>query len=80
MSVGHVSRAFEDAGIATVIIAATMFAPRMEMMSVPRVVLTRELMGRPLGDPGDRERQMEILQAALDLLSSATANGAVTRL
>lgn len=80
MSVGHVARAFEAAGIATVIIAATMFEPRMKMMSLPRVVLTQELMGRPLGDPGDEPRHTEIMEAALTLLATAPGNGAMVRL
>ncbi len=80
MSVGHVSRAFEEAGIATVIIAAAMFEPRIKMMSLPRAVMTRELMGRPLGDPGNSARHMEILTAAVDLLETADANGSLVRI
>lgn len=50
------------------------------MMSVPRLVSTRHPMGRPLGAPGDSERQMAVLTAALDLLESADSNGAFVEL
>lgn len=70
MSVGHVARLLEEAGIATVIVAAEAFRPRLEAMSVPRLVVTPYPMGRPLGPPGDRSRQRETLRAALILLES----------
>ena len=73
MSVGHVSRAFETAGIATVIIASKAFRAKLETMSLSRVVLTSNIMGRPIGIPGDVDGQNIVLQAALDLLDSASA-------
>ena len=75
MSVGHVGRSFESAGIPTVIIAVKAFENRLRSMALPRVLLTRELMGRPLGRPHDKARQTEVLAAALDLLEAAETNG-----
>ena len=77
VSVGHVARLLEDAGIPTVIIAVQAFAVRMRMMTLPRVLLTPHLMGRPLGPPGNEARQLETITAALKLLESATAAGTV---
>lgn len=59
------------------VIAIKSFEVRMKMMSLPRVVLTNELLGRPMGAPLDTARQTEVLEAALDLLRTAEANGAV---
>ena len=77
MSVGHIARAFETANIATVVIAVKSFETRMKMMSLPRVLLTPELVGRPLGDPFDKIRQKTILKQALALLESALKNGTI---
>ena len=77
MSVGHVARAFEEAKIATVVIAVNSFEPRMRMMSLPRVLLTPQLLGRPLGSPFDERLQIKILKAALQLLETADKNGIV---
>ena len=77
MSVGHVARLLEAAGVPTVIIAVAAFAFRMEKMMLPRLVKTPHPMGRPLGAPGDRARQRESLLAALKLLEDATACGSV---
>jgi hypothetical protein len=77
MSVGHVARLLEASGIATVIIAVAAFETRMRMMSLPRVLLTPHPMGRPVGAPGDRSGQRQVLEAALDLLDSAAGPGGV---
>lgn len=77
MSVGHVARAFETAGIATVIIAVKAFETRMKMMALPRVLLTPELMGRPLGEPFNGRKHKDILMASLDLLMEAKINGTI---
>ncbi|MDM8515482.1 hypothetical protein QUF76_04725 [Desulfobacterales bacterium HSG16] len=71
MSVGHVARLLEESGIPTVVIAVASFRRRMEIMSLPRVLLTPHMMGRPLGYPGDHKRQREVLLAALDLFNTA---------
>lgn len=77
MSVGHVARALEEAKIATVIIAAKSFEARMRMMSLPRVLLTPEVMGRPMGNPFDEDMQMKILKAAIELLKTADRNATI---
>jgi hypothetical protein len=71
VSVGHVSRAFEAAGIPTVIAMSNVFRGRTLAMKPTRVVLTRHIMGRPLGAPHDVERQTHVLRKALRLLETA---------
>jgi hypothetical protein len=80
VSVGHVARLLEEAGIATVVIATAIFRDRLEAMSLPRLVLTPHLMGRPLGMPGDIARQRLTLLAACDLLESASQGKSVVEL
>ena len=77
MSVGHVARLMEEAGIATVVIAADAFRPRLEAMALPRLLLTPHPMGRVLGAPGDVERQTEVLEMALRFLDEADAGQTV---
>jgi hypothetical protein len=77
MSVGHVARAFEEAKIATVVIAVKSFEARMRMMSLPRVLLTPQLLGRPLGSPFDEKLQINILSTAIQLLETANQNGTI---
>ena len=80
MSVGHVARLLEAAGIPTVIAAAKAFRPRMAIMQLPRLLLTPHLIGRPLGLVGDIARQREVLLAAFDLLETAIKGGTVVEL
>ncbi len=77
MSVGHVARLLEEAGISTVIIAVKAFAFRMEKMMLPRLVTTLHPLGRPIGAPGDTIRQRDCLLAALKLLEDAKQGGTV---
>lgn len=77
---GHVARLLEADGIPTVVIAVKAFLPRLEPMKIPRLVLTSHPMGRPLGAPGDRERQREVLVTALKLLETATQGNTVVEL
>ncbi len=72
MSVGHVARVFEAAGLPTVIIAAAIFQDRLIAMSPPRLLTTPFWLGRPMGRPGDAATHRAVLTAALDLLDSAT--------
>lgn len=72
MSVGHVQRAVEEAGIPTVSIYVRAFRHVVEEMKLPRTVVVKHPMGRPLGAPGDANRHAEVLGAALDLLETAT--------
>ena len=77
VSVGHVARAFEDAGIPSVIIMSTVFKDRTGAMSPARVLLTRHPMAHPLSAPFDVEKQRAVLKAGLDLLETAVAGGTV---
>lgn len=72
---GHVARLLEAAGLVTVVIGTSLFRDRLAAMHLPRVLLTRHPLGRPLGAPGDHETQRRVLLAALDLLDTATASG-----
>lgn len=69
MSVGHVQRVFEAAGIPTVGIYIAAFAHVPERMGVSRALITDHPMGRPLGAPGDAVRQRDVVGAALELLT-----------
>ncbi len=80
MSVGHVARLMEAAGIATVIVASRVFRAQLKMMHLPRVLLTPHVMGRPLGPPGNRNRHHEVLTAALSLLETASEAGTIVSL
>ncbi|MEX2356182.1 MAG: hypothetical protein WD535_04015 [Thermaerobacterales bacterium] len=80
MSVGHIARLLEGAGIPTVIVAAAAFAERLKAMTLPRVLLTPHLMGRPMGPPGHAARQHETLAAAFELLEQAEHPGTVVRM
>ena len=80
MSVGHVARAFETAGVPTVSIFVRAFKHVAEVMNLPRTVITQHPMGRPLGAPGDRRRQRHAIDAALRLLDEATTGGTVVDL
>ncbi|WP_420641656.1 hypothetical protein [Candidatus Leptofilum sp.] len=77
MSVGHVARVFEAAGLPTITIAVAAFAGRLEPMQVPRLLLTPFLMGRPLGQPNDDETQRDVLRTGLRLLETAVATPTV---
>ena len=65
----------ENAGIPTVVIACRIFRPRLEVMSLPRLLLTPYPKGRPLGAPGDVIGQRKTLEAALKLLVEGDRNG-----
>lgn len=72
---GHLARVFEDAGIPTAAFGVQAFKSRMLPMSLPRLVLTPELMGKTLGRPHDQETQLAYLRAGLDLLENASEGG-----
>lgn len=80
MSVGHVARLLEAAGIATVILAVRAFQSRLAGMAVPRLLVTPYPMGRPVGAPGDGDGQRATIRAALDLLDRAHERGATVTL
>lgn len=80
MSVGHVARAFEAAGLPTVVVQIRAFRHVAEEMKLPRTIITRHPMGRPLGAPGDHRRQRQVVTAALRLLETATRGPALVEL
>ena len=80
MSVGHIARTLEEAGIPTVVVGVRVFRDRMVAMTLPRLVVTPHLMGRPIGLPNDRLRQMTVIRTALELFESATEGGTVVEI
>ena len=80
MSVGHVARAVEESGIPTVMVVTKSFAHRASEMSVPRALVVRHPLGRPMGAPFDASRHMVVLNAALGLFESTTVNGTIVEL
>jgi hypothetical protein len=56
------------------------FQPTMNAMSLPRTVVTPNLLGRTLGAPGDVEAQRRALLAGFDLLQQARSVGAMVDL
>ena len=56
------------------------FRPRLEVMQIPRLLITRHPMGRTLGAPGDSQRQRAVILAALDLLEKAEQGGTIVEL
>ena len=71
MSVGHVQRAVEAAGIPTVGVYVASFGHIPGLMGVARALVTQHPMGRPLGAPHDAERQRAVVRRSLDLLSAS---------
>jgi hypothetical protein len=80
VSVGHVARAIEESGIPTVTIMTKAFAHRASEMSVPRTLVVRHPVGRPMGAPFDTSRHMSVLNAAFDLFELTTVNGNIVEL
>lgn len=79
-SVGLVARELEAAGIPTVSIFIRAFRHRAVQLQVPRVVITPHLMGRTVGPVGDRARQRQVVEAALELLEQADEAGTIVNL
>jgi hypothetical protein len=67
----------EEAGIATVIIAVRSFRSRLEQLRLPRVLLTPNPLGRPVGPPGEEQQQLAVLRAGLELLVNAKGSGTI---
>jgi len=70
VSVGHVQRAIETVGIPTTSVYVQCFGHIAKLMNVPRSVITQHPLGRPLGAPGDDDRQRAVVERALGLLSA----------
>ena len=70
------AQTFEKAGLSTVLV--TMMPYWAEKMGAPRTVGVEVPFGHPLGMPGDREMQMNIIRAALSLLEETQEPGAIS--
>jgi hypothetical protein len=77
VSVGHVARAVETAGISTVGIYVAAFRHVPANMNLPRTLITPHPFGRPIGPAGAAGRHRQVIDAALDLIESATAGGTI---
>jgi len=77
LSVGHLARTFEQAGISTVSFGIMAFKSRMIPMAVPRLVFTPELLGKTLGKPDDLGSQLQYLKSGLELLENAVEGNSV---
>lgn len=71
MTVSHVARAIEAIGIPTVTIYIEAFLPDAQILKPARALVTANLMGRPLGLPHQREQQIAVIHAALEMLQTA---------
>lgn len=80
VSVGHVAREFERAGLVTVCVFIEAFAHYAEAMHLPRTLVVRHPMGRPIGPPGDVGRHDEVVATALRLVDEVTGPGTLVGL
>ena len=65
--------------MATVAVYIEAFAHYAAAMHLPRTLVVPHPMGRPLGPPFDRERQREVIEAALRMVSGPTSGGYAER-
>jgi len=79
VSVGHIARGAEEAGIATVTVMIEAFEHRAREARFARTLSTHFPMGRPLGAVHDRERQRAVLESAFNLLETATEAPTIER-
>jgi hypothetical protein len=61
----------EEAGMPTVSVYVKSFGHIPELMGLSRSVITQHPIGRPLGAPGDGERQRAVINMALGLLANS---------
>jgi len=73
--VGLIARAVEAAGIPTV--AVSLARDLTVAVGTPRAVFVKWPLGRPLGEPGAAAQQRTVIHAALRLLVTANAPGAL---
>ena len=72
------ARTFEEAGLSTVLV--TVMPYWSERLGVPRTVGVEFPYGHPLGQPGDRDTQMEVIRESLRLLEEAERPGEIREL
>jgi len=71
VTVSHVARAIEAIGIPTVTIFIEAFLPDAQLLKPARALVTKNVIGRPLGLPHQREQQRAVIRAALEMLTTA---------
>ncbi len=72
------ARIFEASGLSTVIV--TMMPYWSERIGAPRTLAVEFPLGHPIGWPGDREMQMTVCRAAVQLLEEAAGPGEIRHL
>ena len=60
----------EEAGMPTVSVYVKSFGHIPDLMGLSRSLITRHPMGRPLGAPGDGQRQRAVVEQALGMLAN----------
>jgi len=66
-SVGLIARGLEECGISTVCVS---FRKEItELSRPPRILSVRSSAGKPLGNPGDKKMQQDIIKAGFRLLN-----------
>ncbi len=53
------------------------FRHEAEALKPPRTLITRHILGRTIGAPGDADGQRRVVRAALRLLETADAPGTI---
>jgi hypothetical protein len=76
--VGLVSRVIEASGIPTVTL--NMIWPFQRLVGMPRVAAVEHPFGRPYGDVADKETQLAVLRAGLEVFQEAKDPGYVEHL
>jgi len=67
----------EAVGISTVCVFIRAFRHQAELVKPPRTLVTRHILGRTVGAPGDSERQRLVVENALQMLETATSPGTI---
>lgn len=75
---GLIQRAVEAAGIAT--ISVTLSKEITQKVRPPRAVFTNMPMGHPLGFPGEKFRQLQIIRLLLRYLKEIESSGTIVEL
>ena len=75
---GLLAREIEQAGITTV--SFSLNRKQSEAVSPPRSLVLRFPFGHPLGEPGARNQQLQLLFDALQLALTATEPGVIVEL
>jgi D-proline reductase (dithiol) PrdB len=74
-SLAIIQRVLEGAGLAT--ISLTLEPDLMKLVKVPRAMMVDFPPGCPVGEPMDRDKQLKVLQEALEYLTTMTLPGTV---